>query len=278
LLKDVLLDLVEVHIRDQYFSRRDLVEFSKMGHISELWRKGERNSCGYVSNQTKVVFRSTTAVFHLFVQMSNEMWNFDEFGDLYFEKAVKFLRELFLKLWTVRNSQTSRVIRFFIEILFAFIFHRVLVQNERFTPEEWRRTLTHLLMEFRIFQSELRQYILSSLEDIKYPQDVSLQLPPAREGNFLEALNLTLTLYEEYNIDRNFDRTGKVCVIVTPGSGVFDASRDLISLSKQRSLDLGVTVNLVCLGMQPLHAVPLFVVSFLSRFWCHQFAHRFFKL
>ncbi|VDN12463.1 unnamed protein product [Dibothriocephalus latus] len=255
------------------------------GHISELWRKGEPASCGYVSNQTKVVFRSNTAVIHLFIQMSNEMWNFDEFGDLYFEKAVKFLRELFLNRWTESNCVHDVTLVLFSRIYVNLNpedlriadllnktvickdekgqlytdFYKVLVQNERFTPEEWRRTLTQLLLEFRIFQSELRQYILSTLEDIKYPQDVTIRLPPAREGNVLEALNLTLTLYEEYNIDRNFDRTGKVCVIVTPGSGVFDASRDLISLSKQRSLDLGVTVDLVCLGTQPLHAVPLLV-------------------
>ena len=46
----------------------------------------------------QVVFRSTTAMVYLFIQMSSEMWHFDMYGDLYFEKAVNgFLYEMFYK-------------------------------------------------------------------------------------------------------------------------------------------------------------------------------------
>ena len=35
---------------------------------------------------------------HIFVQMSSEMWEFDLYGDLYFEKAITgFLADLFAK-------------------------------------------------------------------------------------------------------------------------------------------------------------------------------------
>jgi len=38
---------------------------------------------------------------YLFIQMSSEMWEYDIYGDLYFEKAVNgFLAELFAK-WKV---------------------------------------------------------------------------------------------------------------------------------------------------------------------------------
>ena len=43
---------------------------------------------GTITPDTKVVFRSTTAMLYLFIQMSSEMWDFDMYGDLYFEKAV----------------------------------------------------------------------------------------------------------------------------------------------------------------------------------------------
>jgi hypothetical protein len=36
----------------------------------------------------QVVFRSSTAVVQIFIQMSSEMWDFDIYGDLYIEKAV----------------------------------------------------------------------------------------------------------------------------------------------------------------------------------------------
>ena len=49
----------------------------------------------------QIVFRSSTAVVQIFIQMSTEMWDFDINGDLYFEKAVNgFLTDLFAK-WKV---------------------------------------------------------------------------------------------------------------------------------------------------------------------------------
>lgn len=49
----------------------------------------------------QVVYRSSTSMVYLFIQMSSEMWDFDLYGDLYFEKAVNgFLSELFFK-WKV---------------------------------------------------------------------------------------------------------------------------------------------------------------------------------
>lgn len=63
-----------------------------------MWVKGERVSCGVINEETKVVFRSSTSMVYLFIQMSSEMWDFDIHGDLYFEKAVNgFLTDLFLK-------------------------------------------------------------------------------------------------------------------------------------------------------------------------------------
>ncbi len=50
----------------------------------------------------QVTFRSSTAQVNIFLQMSSEMWEFDNYGDLYFEKAVDgFLQDLFSK-WKVR--------------------------------------------------------------------------------------------------------------------------------------------------------------------------------
>lgn len=95
-----------------------MIEFGVMrGYVGELWRKGELTSCGYISDRTKVVFRSSSAIYHIFIQMSREMWNFDEFGDLFFEKSVKFLRELILKSWVVNFFHASNTI--LIRILFA---------------------------------------------------------------------------------------------------------------------------------------------------------------
>jgi len=78
-------------IKSIYFQ---IVSFSK---VHEMWGQGERVACGVITEDTKIVFRSSTSQVYLFLQMSSEMWDFDIYGDLYFEKAVNgFLSELFV--------------------------------------------------------------------------------------------------------------------------------------------------------------------------------------
>jgi hypothetical protein len=56
----------------------------------------EKVQYGVVTENTKVIFRSESAKFFIFFQMSREMWEFDEDGDLFYEKALQgFLPELF---------------------------------------------------------------------------------------------------------------------------------------------------------------------------------------
>lgn len=69
----------------------------------EMWAKGTRVACGTIGENTKVVYRSMSANVYIFIQMSAEMWEFDFYGDLYFEKSVKgFLTDLFDR-WTVQG-------------------------------------------------------------------------------------------------------------------------------------------------------------------------------
>ena len=83
--------------------------------VSEMWGRGDRVACGVITQDTKVVFRSTTAMVYLFIQMSSEMWDFDMYGDLYFEKAVNgFLYEMFSK-W--QKTGASHEVELLIQVL-----------------------------------------------------------------------------------------------------------------------------------------------------------------
>ncbi len=61
----------------------------------------------------QVTYRSHTAQVNIFIQMSSEMWDFDNYGDLYFEKTVGFLCELFSR-WKVQTNtkKSGRQIKF----------------------------------------------------------------------------------------------------------------------------------------------------------------------
>ncbi|XP_077954902.1 GATOR1 complex protein DEPDC5 isoform X11 [Gasterosteus aculeatus] len=288
--KDVTLDLVELTFKDQYIGRGDMwrlkkslvstcayvtqkVEFVGIrAQASELWVKGEKVTCGYISEDSRVVFRSTSAMVYIFIQMSCEMWDFDIYGDLYFEKAVNgFLSDLFAK-WKEKNcshevtvvlfSRTfynAKTIDEFPEILRGSIrqdhegrfyedFYRVVAQNER--RDEWTSLLVTIKKLF------IQYPVLVRLKEADgFPVGYN---STAAEGNYLEAINLSFNVFDKHYINRNFDRTGQMSVVITPGVGVFEVDRLLMILTKQRMIDNGIGVDLVCMGEQPLHAVPLF--------------------
>ncbi|KAM7401364.1 hypothetical protein PAMA_005520 [Pampus argenteus] len=288
--KDVTLDLVELTFKDQYIGRGDMwrlkkslvstcayvtqkVEFAGIrAQASELWVKGEKVTCGYISEDTRVVFRSTSAMVYIFIQMSCEMWDFDIYGDLYFEKAVNgFLSDLFAK-WKEKNCShevtvvlfsrtfySAKTIDEFPEILRASIrqdhegrfyedFYRVVAQNER--RDEWTSLLVTIKKLF------IQYPVLVRLKEADgFPVGYNSTYA---QGNYLEAINLSFNVFDKHYINRNFDRTGQMSVVITPGVGVFEVDRLLMILTKQRMIDNGIGVDLVCMGEQPLHAVPLF--------------------
>ncbi|XP_046613786.1 GATOR complex protein Iml1 isoform X1 [Neodiprion virginianus] len=291
---DVALDSVELTFKDQYMGRSEMwrlknclvntcvylnkkIEFcggSIRCQVHEMWSQGDRVACGVITDDTKVVFRSSTSMVYLFIQMSSEMWDFDIHGDLYFEKAVNgFLADLFQK-WKKNGSNHEVTIVLFSRTFYNATsleefpnhmreclqhdyrgrfyedFYRVAVQNERY--EDWSNILVQLRKLFTDYQKIVLEY--HQRPGIVMPKAIN---STAAQGNFLEVLNMSLNVFEKHYLDRSFDRTGQLSVVITPGVGVFEVDRELTNVTKQRIIDNGVGSDLVCVGEQPLHAVPL---------------------
>ncbi|XP_054168694.1 GATOR complex protein Iml1-like [Oppia nitens] len=294
--KDAILDSVELFFKDQYIARSDMWRLKR--HISkncvylnqklefcnircqvfEMWSQGERVASGYVTNQTKVVLRSSSSMVYLFLQMSSEMWDYDINGDLYFEKAVNgFLSDLFDKWKRFNCSHDVTIVMFSRTYFDAYSiedfpesmqeclqqdskgrfyedYYRVAVQNERMY--DWTQSLIFLRRLFNQYEEEV----------IKFHEKKGLRVPKAynsssSQGNFLEVLNMSLNVFERHHLDRSFDRTGQLSVVISPGVGVYEVDLDLTNITKQRIIDNGIGSDLVCLGEQPLHAVPLFKIN-----------------
>lgn len=219
--------------------------------VYELWSQGDRVACGVITDDTKVVFRSSTSMVYLFIQMSSEMWHFDIHGDLYFEKAVNgFLADLFAKWKKIGSNHEVTIVLFSRTFYTAKSldefpptmreclqqdykgryyedFYRVAIQNER--NDDWSTILVQLRRLFTSYQSTV----------LRYHERAGVSIPPATnstaaQGNFLEVLNISLNVFEKHYLDRSFDRTGQLSVVITPGVGVFEVDRELTNITKQR--------------------------------------------
>ena len=79
----------------------------------------------------------------------------------------------------------------------------------------------------------------------------------AAEGNFLEALNLTLNVFQKHHMDRDLYRTGQSVVLITAGTGIFHVDRHMVLLTKRRLYQYGVGIDLISCTSRPFHTVPL---------------------
>ncbi|KAK0563054.1 vacuolar membrane-associated protein iml1 [Tilletia horrida] len=142
------LDHIELTFREQYVGRAEMwrlamsledrcvyvgqkINFAGIvrATVTRLWINERRVHCGYVAANTKPIFRSESAKINLFIQLAREMWEFDEDGELYYEKCLTGFIPALLKRW--RAAETNHVISV---ILFARVFydeHEVVMLRQR---------------------------------------------------------------------------------------------------------------------------------------------------
>ncbi|TKA63768.1 hypothetical protein B0A49_09557 [Cryomyces minteri] len=306
----------EISFRDEYLARADMwrmavSELSQksvykgqkllfMGTIKatvkNVYVRQKKARSAYFSGATKPIFRSESARYILFIQMSKEMWDFDAegSGEIMFSKVIHgFLPDLF-KRWARMNARHLVSIILFTRVEYdrnmsthikptkldhsslsahrddkdTRDFYRVVVSE--MASDKWIHILGQLKREFKLFLRDVSILKNPNFEDrASDAQDVSTDgnVPEwiiagkpstAMRGNILEAINLASSQFSKDYIDRDLVRTGISVVVVTPGTGVFEVNYDMLKLTTDTLVGNGIGIDLVALSRMPLHSVPLF--------------------
>ncbi|KAI4145400.1 MAG: hypothetical protein LQ341_002406, partial [Variospora aurantia] len=306
---------VEIAFRDEYLSRSDMwrlvvaelagkvvykgQRIAFMGTIKvaikAIYLQGQKVDSALFSAFTKPIFRSESARYILFIQMSKEMWDFDtdSSGQIMFDKVTNgFLPDLF-KRWQQINARHLVTIVMFSRLEFkqqlpvgpisfgAQVaeqaaangpplqdYFRVVVSD--MPSGDWSDILLQLKKEFRIFLRDvsIRHPVDKDVADsdpdclarsgLRPPSVITGNPLPALHGNILEAVNLASSQFACDYIDRDLVRTGISVIVITAGTGIFEVDHDLLATATDNLIDNGVGIDLVCLSRLPLHSVPLF--------------------
>ncbi|KAG0241771.1 hypothetical protein B0O80DRAFT_451156 [Mortierella sp. GBAus27b] len=297
---------VELTFRDQYVGRSDMwrLRTSLLGtcvyeakkivylgcirvQVKEIYIGNQSVPSGYITSETRIIFRSESAKYFIFIQMSREMWEFDEDGEIFFEQVIfGFLPNLFAR-WRGRRDGKQELESPTNHVVSIVLFSRIFYQEEeeaRFRVDGYPGGQTGLQRddEGRYYQdfykvvidwetrTDWTTAIIPLKEEImRYQRDIMLQPSGeyqilagensyAFEGNVLEAINLALNSLDKHYVDRDLQRTGLSIVMVTPGSGMFDVDKRLLRLTTERMISGGIGLDMVCLSKIPAHIVPLF--------------------
>ncbi|CAG8946835.1 unnamed protein product [Penicillium salamii] len=305
---------VDIAFRDQYMVRSDMWRLVMSELVDKIIYKGQKiifmgsikatvknifireKKClsGYFSPRTIPIFRSESAKYVLFIQMSKEMWDFDSegTGDILFSRVINgFLPELF-KRWLNSDAKHLVTIVLFTRVEYDTTanltqsnmsagnfnsttgpnkvptrdFYRVVVND--MASGHWTTILDELKREFRCF---LRDVSILKSDDIDAASGSGIKIPSkphmatiagrpssALRGNILEAIHLASAHLAFDHIDRDMVHTGTSIIVITPGSGVFEVSYESLASTTEALANRGIAIDLVCLSPMPLHSVPLF--------------------
>ncbi|ODV94381.1 hypothetical protein PACTADRAFT_45171, partial [Pachysolen tannophilus NRRL Y-2460] len=291
--KEIEADVVELYIRDIYLSRGDMWNLNLMlvgkciyksqrvtfidnairGSVNGIYRNGRKVFSAYVGEDTKLVIRSESARLTFLIQISREMWNFEESGEIIFHKAINSLFPKIFKKW--QELGTHHLITI---VLFTSVdlgeenwkkldhgerprntkdYYRVVVDQVNIVL--WSEIMSSLRYEFANFMKDIIfQKNDGTDENLKDEGNKDGRFLPAIKGNILEAINLGTTLVTDHFRDPDLRHTTNHFVVITASAGLFDVDRDLMVETSKKMLSIDAALDIFCLSQPPLHAVPLF--------------------
>ncbi|SGY46236.1 BQ5605_C001g00401 [Microbotryum silenes-dioicae] len=237
----------------------------------------------YITDETKIIFRSESARCFIFVEISQEMWHFEEDGSMLRERCEVFLDEVF-QHWSGkqrkgmggaknRGYSTSHTVSI---ILYGRVIYEDNGEGEEARAPMKRHENGTLYRDFfkvimdltpsphpsivRTVAQEIQRWHESVLLRTRATGEQKLagRIAYAHESPVLEATNLALNSFEEHWIDRDLQRTGLEVLVLTAGTSYYEVPKRLLRLTTERMLYHGIGLDLISLSKTPLHTVPLF--------------------
>ena len=284
--KECALDLLEINLKDCYLNRGDMWTLSAhlqdtcvfsdqkltfmdtiRGTVKGIYRDGKKILSGYVGESTRVVFRSESARLIFLIQITEEMWNFEETGEKIFHKMVNSLFQKIFKKWKAIDTHHSITIAFAISMELSDSSFTDLKPGERLkNPADHFRivvdqvNIVHWVEIMETLKLEFLN-IKNDLLNIKSDKGYTLlkgRFAPVIKSNFLELINFATTVLVDPFRQVDLRHTTTHVMIISPGSGLYDVDYDLLNLTGKKLLSLEMTMDLICLSRAPLHIVPLF--------------------
>ncbi|KAJ1816828.1 vacuolar membrane-associated protein iml1, partial [Coemansia sp. RSA 2675] len=287
--ESIRADFVEIAFRDQYVGRSDMwrlwrslslktvhnnkpanMEGLIRASVRRIYKDGRQIPCGYIDLQSQPIFRSESGRFLIFIQMSEEMWSYQEDGNLCFEKVVNsFLAELFRR-WKEKqlNHMVTIVMfsRWFYNVRDSLFFQDLILDEDSGkyyrdyykviadmeVRPDWSAFLPEILSESNSYRRDIQEIQTSAGHRLRG------DLSKAHQGNILEAINLGINSFASHHVDRDLSRTGLSTIVITPSFGVFDVTKNMLRMTTERMLHYGMRTDLVCLAPRPLFKPPLF--------------------
>lgn len=289
--ESVQADTIEIYVKDIHLSRGNMWNISNLivdkcihkneklsfinGSIrlsvSKIYKNGHKFFSSYIGKDTKIVFRSDSARLIVFIQISSEMWHFEESGQQMFHKLVNsFFPKAFQK-W--KDLGTHHLITI---ILFSSVdlegekirylegetppnktdYYRVVVDQVHILL--WNEIMATLRLEFANFKRDIYLHKNKHMDE-SHPQEYLIQgsILPSAKGSVLEAINLGMSLVCDDFKDSYLRQTTNHFIMISPGTGLFDVSYDMLIRTSKLMTTVDSTVDIICLSQPPLHIVPL---------------------
>ncbi|KAH3663758.1 hypothetical protein OGAPHI_005160 [Ogataea philodendri] len=284
-------DVAEIYVKDMHLSRGDMWNLSSLlteqclyrsqklsflhgsirATVGKIYRNGRKVFSGYIGNNTKVVFRSESARLIVFIQISSEMWHFEESGQQMFNKLVNSLLPRIFQRW--KDLGTHHLITI---VLFSSVdlntentqyragelsgnrkdYYRVVVDQVSILL--WNEIMAALRRAFASFSKDTRLQ-KNPHRDQLHPEEYVIlgNFLPSVKGNLLEAINLGMSLISDDFRDPDLRHTTNHFLYISPGTGIFDTNYDMLVQTSKLMSTIDSTIDVLCLSQPPLHVVPL---------------------